>query len=720
MKLMVFASLLTVPALSASIPATAEGAKGNYSVCSEQVCIERAKLINESLNASVNPCDDFYSYACGGWMDKHPIPESKSSTGNFYLLRDELQMILKNILGNITLVKEGQNITDKVAAAYNACLEVPIKEDQLPVLQTLMNRSGFDQWPRMSRNVEAAPNTGNCTEVLANIPIYTLFTLTVDRDLTNLTSYVIQVDQLDFPTVGRNQLTHPNDTKNVNITTAYRALVRAAIKFMKPSCSDDEVSRLADELVDFEGQLANLTAPPEERRNLLELYHRTNISELERNFTNVPLLRMLQKQFSLVNITLSENETTELFAAEYYTKLSEFLQNVNCDTLYNYAGLRDIRDWAASASKEFRNASFDLTKASSGVVVDKPRWEKCVATMNDLMPEVVGYLYVLEKFSVKAKEEVEDLARRIKEIFNETVRDSEWMDNATKAAAEKKLAKMISKIGYPSWLLNTTHLELLYKNVPNLNLSASFLEMYDFITQNNWKRKLSHLRKNYDAESVWIVGSAVVNAFYNPSANEMVYPSGILQGVFYQYGLPRSLNFGAIGMVVGHEMTHGFDDTGSQFNEDGALIQWWSNDTRTKFNEKAKCFIDQYGNITDEQANTTLNGENTVGENIADNGGIRMAYKAYEKLLKDECGGQDTRLQGLEHLSGKQLFFVAEAMVWCSKMRTERRRLLIQYDTHSPDKYRVNIPMQNMLEFSAAFNCPSNSSMNATNRCQLW
>uniref|UniRef100_A0A131YKP8 Gluzincin n=1 Tax=Rhipicephalus appendiculatus TaxID=34631 RepID=A0A131YKP8_RHIAP len=294
------------------------------------------------------------------------------------------------------------------------------------------------------------------------------------------------------------------------------------------------------------------------------------------------------------------------------------------------------------------------------------------------------------------------------------------MDNDTISAAEEKLKKMISKIGYPSWLLNTTYLDELYKYVPNLNISSSFLDMASYIDANNWKRQLSHLGQKYDAESVWIVGPAIVNAFYNPSANEMVYPSGILQGAFYQYGLPRSLNFGAIGMVVGHEMTHGFDDTGSQFNADGALKQWWTNETRTKFNDKAKCFIEQYGNITDEEANMTINGVNTVGENIADNGGLRMAYKAYERLLEGECGGEDTRLPGLEHLSGRQLFFIGEAMVWCTRMRKERRQHLIQYDPHSPDYLRVNIPMQNMEEFSTVFNCPANSTMNASNRCVLW
>ncbi|XP_070381359.1 neprilysin-1-like isoform X2 [Dermacentor albipictus] len=596
-------------------------------------------------------------------MKNHEIPEDKSSTGTFYLLLDELQETLIHIFGNMTLVEQCQNITDKLAAAYNACVEVPEKEDQLEDLNKIMNRSGFGQWPIYSADRNISTGIGNCTDVLNNIPIYTLLPFYVDRDLQKLTSYVIQIDQLGFETVGRNQLIHPNASTNVNITTAYKKVVKTALGLMNPNFSERELSVLADTLVDFEGQLANLTTPPEERRNYLDIYERTTIGELQKNFTQIPLLNMLNKQFSKVNITLTENETVELFAKEYYSKLDQFLQCVDCNTLFNFAGLREILGWAASASGSFRNASFELDQASSGVQVEKARWKTCVDTMNDKMPEIVGYLYVLQNFREEAKKEVEDLVRRLMTTFNETIQNNAtWMDNDTKSAAEEKLAKMGSKIGYPNWQLNVTYLEQLYKEVPNLNLSSSFLDMSYYIEENNYMRTLLKLGQPYDKENVWFTGAAVVNAFYSPDNNEMVYPSGILQGVFYQFGLPRSLNFGAIGAVVGHEMTHGFDDTGSQFDAEGRLQQWWTNETRTKFNAKAKCFIDQYGNITDEEANMTLNGINTVGENIADNGGIRMAYQAYERLLEEECNGVDTRLPGLTHLSGKQLFFIAEAM----------------------------------------------------------
>ncbi|XP_054931290.1 membrane metallo-endopeptidase-like 1 [Dermacentor andersoni] len=271
---------------------------------------------------------------------------------------------------------------------------------------------------------------------------------------------------------------------------------------------------------------------------------------------------MLNKQFSLVNITLTENQTIEFLAEEYYSNLDKFLKSVHCDTLFNFAGLRRVLSWAAQASQKFRNVSFELKNASSGIKAQKPRWETCVSAINNKMPEIAGYLYVQHKFSGRAKEEVEDLVRRLTAIFNETIQNSTWMDNQTKSVAEEKLANMITKIGYPSRILNKTYLEQLYPYVPNLNLSSPYLEMSYYISQNNWKRELLMLGKPYDKNSVWLVGPTAVNAFYNLAGNEMLFPSAILQGVFYQHGLPRSLNFGAIGMVVGHEMTHGFDNTG--------------------------------------------------------------------------------------------------------------------------------------------------------------
>ncbi|KAK8755131.1 hypothetical protein V5799_002162 [Amblyomma americanum] len=701
--------------MAASAPECAESPKENYTVCDSEECQQRAKLINASLDRCIDPCEDFYQYACGGWINSHEIPPSKSSMGTFRLLRDELQETLKSLLENMTLVYECQNITDKAAVVYNTCMAVPTSEDRLDVMMAIMNASGVPQWPITN---DTKGMFQNCTQVLNTTGYFPVLTVNVGRDVKMLNSNVIGLDQIDFG-VGRNQIIHPEKEENKKIIDAYKQLIKTALRFMRPNISETNLTELSEELVNFEGQLANLTAPPEERRDFMQIYNRVTIGELQKNFTHVRLLDLLQKQFSRANITLCDNETVELYALKYYQRLNYFLECADANTLYNYAGLRIMLSFGNHVSKEIRNASFELSKAKTGVVEDKQRWEKCVDIVNDAMPEIVGLLYVQHKFSKEAKKEVEDLARRLIAVFNETLQEADWMDNDTREAAEQKLIKMGRKIGYPDWLYNMSYLEELYRYVPQLHINCSFAEMMRWTSNNRWVREMLKLRKPYDNEAEWLVGPAIVNAFYNPTSNEMVYPSGILQGVFYTYGLPRSINYGAIGMVVGHEMTHGFDDTGSQFDADGALKQWWTNDTRAHFEEKAKCFEYQYGNITDPEANMTLNGKNTVGENIADNGGLRLAFGAYERLL-EEGSENDTRLAGLEEFSGQQLFFLANAMVWCSKTRKESLQQEIQYDTHSPDHYRVNIPMANLESFSSTFGCAANSTMNFTERCTLW
>uniref|UniRef100_A0A224Y3M3 Gluzincin n=1 Tax=Rhipicephalus zambeziensis TaxID=60191 RepID=A0A224Y3M3_9ACAR len=729
------AGLLTWARFALPMPKGNEG-REDYFVCDTPVCLQRAKTINESLNTSVDPCEDFYSYACGGWMKNHPIPAEKSALDSFSILNDELRDTLRELLENITLVDENQTIVDKLALFYNSCVATPELPDRRDVMFEIMNASGMPDWPKTAKeanfseeaqNMTESSNTTestnttasrNITSVIMRTGMSSILSIGVARDTRLLDSYVIQLDQLGFSWVGRKQLINQNTTYSRPIIAAYKTVIQVAMKFMKPNLSDEEISDLTDKLVAYEGQLANLTAPPEERRDLLKLYHRTTMEELQNNFTNIPIRALLTNVFKEVNITLADNETIEMYAVEYYTKLNNFLETVDPDMLYNYAGMRTMLSWVGAASADFRNASFELSKIQSGVSVQKPRWERCINSVKATMPSVIGHLYVKNKFSEEAKQEVEDLARRLMSVFNETLQTIKWMDNATRDIAEEKLRKMEARIGYSDKIVNMTYLEDLFQFVPRLPLNTSYLEAVFVVSVNSGKKSLLKLRETYD-KSAWIVGPAVVNAFYSPSSNQMVFPSAILQGVFYEHGLPRSLNFGAIGMVVGHEMTHGFDDTGSQFDAEGALKQWWSNTTRAEFKKRAKCFQEQYGNITDRKANMTLNGINTVGENIADNGGLRLVFEAYSKLLKDECK-TDTRLKGLEQFSGKQLFFIANGMAWCSAARPEYLKILIQYDPHSPSQYRVNIPMSNMPAFSETFKCRANSTMNGQNRCRLW
>ncbi|XP_077550027.1 neprilysin-1-like isoform X2 [Haemaphysalis longicornis] len=848
------AVLLLLSAACAAGHALPASGRDDYFVCSSPVCLQKAQEIKESLNPRADPCQDFYSYACGGWIKNHPIPESNSYHGTVYGLGDVLQEKLRDILGDMTVVSDdNHNITDKLALAYKACLAVPEMGDQYNVMWQIMNDSGLVEWPLVTKEEQGPVKELNLTKLLLDIGIGPILPITVERDSTYVTSYVIKLDEIKFWNVGRNELIHPDKEDNKAIIAAYKKVIKVAAKFMKLNITEQQAKTLADDAVAFEGKLANF-----------------------------PLLELLNKQFNTVNLTLNETEPLEISVLGYYRRMTSFLREAKPSTIFNYIGMRKMLDWADQASEDFRKALFELQKALWGVKQDTPRWKNCVDLMNAEMKEVTGYLYVTKNFRQEAKMEVEDMIDALKEVFNETLQKSTWMDADTRHEATLKVQEMRRKIGYPQWLLNSTYLDEIYKYIPRLNISTPFLSMWRSIKANNRKTMLDKLRKTYDADNTWSEGPAVVNAFYYETKNEMVFPAGVLQGVMYQYGLPRSINMGAIGSIAAHEITHGFDDTGSQYDAKGRLREWWSNSSRQKYREKSQCFVEQYGSIYDEEAGMQLNGKNTLGENIADNGALRTAFRIprlnistpflsmwrsikannrktmldklrktydadntwsegpavvnafyyetknemvfpagvlqgvmyqyglprsinmgaigsiaaheithgfddtgsqydakgrlrewwsnssrqkyreksqcfveqYGSIYDEEAGmqlngkntlgeniadngalrtafrayknsikeGKDTRLKGLEELSGEKLFFISIAMIRCYLMRPEYKKSQIQYDPHVPDEYRANIPLRNLAEFSKVFKCPAHSRMNPdrTETCVLW
>ncbi|XP_077550028.1 neprilysin-1-like [Haemaphysalis longicornis] len=697
--------------------------KESYDICDSPVCLKRAHQIKEWRNPHIKPCEDFYSYACGGWAKAYTIPESKPSYGVSEVLTYELHQELKEILENTTLVHDvNQNLTDKLGLAYKACLAVPEAGDQYTLMREIMKDYGLVDWPLLPEGEKRPAKHLNWTETLLNVGISPILSLSVGRDIKYLTSNIISLDQIEFANPGRNELIHPEEKHNKPIIDAYKKLIRAAAKFMNPKITESQEKILADDLVAFEGKLANLTAPPEDKRDVFATHHRTSIGALQRNFSGFPLLDLLNKEFKKVNVTLNDTEPVEIEALDYYKGLTAFLRKAEPTTVFNYLGMTKVLSWAAHASQGVRDATLELEKAVKGIKSEIPRWEKCVCLLSDQMKKVTGHLYVTKKFRKEAKIEVEEIVRAVKNAFNETLQKDTWMDKPTRDEAILKLQKMRSKIAYPDWLLNTTSLDGFYKYLPKWNRSTPFVSIWRSIKENNWKTMLDKLRSPYDPDKSWGIGAAVVDARYITAENEMDLPAGILQGVFYQYGLPRSLNIGAIGGVAGHELTHGFDDQGSQFDADGRLREWWSKATREKFKEKSECFVKQYGSIYDKEAGMKLNGKNTLGENIADNGGTLAAFRAYKNILKEGYKDKDIRLKGLEELSGEKLFFIAYAMTWCNSIRPENLRTRIQYDPHSPDNYRVNIPLMNIAEFSTAFNCPAHSRMNPnrSETCALW
>lgn len=710
-------SLLHITNLGASYT-TEKPYGGTYHVCKSPVCLERANLIKASLNESVDPCDDFYSYACGGWIHNHSIAGDEATHNNFQMLKYFVIKTLKDILENITVDNTNElNFTQKAAVFYNACTAAQGEESLNEMIDTL-KASGLEDWPLTS----GSTTSKTWTEVLLSAGLSSVLEYRIGRDHFEPSSNVIQMDEVGFTFVGRDQLIFADDNYNQPIISAYKELAGVAMKLINKTLTEENITEIVDKIVEFEGNLANLTTPPEEKTNFTAIYDRTTVGELQSRFPGLPLLELLRKDFSAVNVSITDTETIELFATEYYEMLINYLNYSDSTTFFNYVGLKTVLSMAEYASHEFRDALLEFRNVTEGVEYEAPRWQVCITLMDDIMAPITGFLYVQRQFFSQARTEVEYFVERIRQSFNETLRKSAWLDNYTRDGAVKKLNHMQSKIGYPEWILNITVLDNIYRHVMSPKNDTPFLKIWLTFLNNTWKNELLSLREPYPTDDVWPVGPTAVNAFYDASVNEMVFPAAVLQDIFYHPGLPFSLNFGAIGTFIGHELSHGFDTIGIQLNEYGELDTWISEGNLKAFYELLGCFVDQYGSIRDPDAGMMLDGERTINENIADNSGLRTAFEAYEKLLEEECQNEDTRLEGLEYLSGKQLFFIAYGMAFCSLTRKADLEYDIKVRAHTPDRYRVTVPVSNMEAFSTVFNCTSKASMKPIheNICTLW
>uniref|UniRef100_A0A0K8RC08 Putative m13 family peptidase n=1 Tax=Ixodes ricinus TaxID=34613 RepID=A0A0K8RC08_IXORI len=444
------------------------------------------------------------------------------------------------------------------------------------------------------------------------------------------------------------------------------------------------------------------------------MYNEMNISSLSKKYPKIEWLKLFNYVFALANITLNESERVIVSEPDYIQDIEGILETANISTLYNFVFWTWIRTYGAVASKELDKLFFEFEREASGVKKDEPLWKKCLTKISDLIAHAIGRLYVDKMFDPKAKQTMDKLVGVLSSTFGEMLKNNTWMDEPTRNEAMEKLQKMGAKIGYPVWMLNDTYINGLYEYVPAVFLNNSFLNVLLGLRLNRNIQEVLKLRQPYKKEDEWYTGSAVVNAFYNPTSNDITFPAGILQPPFFQDGVPSSLNMGAIGMVIGHEISHGFDDGGSQFDADGQLRNWWTVSAKQKFLKRAQCFIEQYGNVTVKEVGLKLNGKNSLGENIADNSGLKAAYLAFRKF-----NDTNKMLPGL-NFTGDQLFFVSNAMGWCQRIRKERLRIEVQYNSHSPAKYRVNLPMGNFPDFVAAFSCSDRSPMNIKNKCTMW
>ncbi|XP_069933191.1 membrane metallo-endopeptidase-like 1 isoform X2 [Oryctolagus cuniculus] len=703
-------------------------------VCTSPGCVMAAARILQNMDPTREPCDDFYQYACGGWLRRHVIPETNSRYSVFDILRDELEVVLKAVLENSTA--EDRPAVAKAKTLYRSCMNESVieKRDSQPLLDILDMVGGWpvamDSW-----NETVGPGWELERQLAVLSTQYNkrvLIDLFIWNDDQNSSRHIIYTNPpwacRPASTTSTKAATgshgrQPRPAPSAQVREAYLQFMTSLATMLREDLNLPADSHLVREdmaqVLQLETHLANATAPQEERHDVTALYHRMGLEELQNKFglKGFNWTLFIQTVLASVKIELLPDEQVVVYGIPYLQNLEDIIDLYSARTMQNYLVWRLVLDRVSSLSQRFKEARVNYRKALYGTTVEEVRWRECVSYVNSNMESAVGSLYVREAFPRDSKKRVSELIDKVRAVFVETLDELGWMDEESKRKAQEKAMSIREQIGYPDYILEARnkHLDEEYSN---LNFSEDLY--FENGLQNlraGAHRSLKKLREKVD-QNLWIIGAAVVNAFYSPNRNQIVFPAGILQPPFFSKEQPQALNFGGIGMVIGHEITHGFDDNGRNFDKNGNMLDWWSNFSAQHFREQSECMIYQYGNYSwDLAEEQNVNGFSTLGENIADNGGVRQAYKAYLKWMAE--GGKDQQLPGLE-LTYQQLFFINYAQVWCGSYRPEFAIQSIKTDVHSPLKYRVLGSLQNLAAFADAFHCARGTRMHPKDRCRVW
>ncbi|MBN3307722.1 MMEL1 protein, partial [Amia calva] len=675
------------------------------------------------MDPGAEPCQNFYQYACGGWLNHHVIPETSSRYSVFDILGDELEIILKGVLE--TESDQDREAFRKAKTLYHSCMNESLieKRDSLPLMKLIDAIGG---WPVASEDWNSTTEEQwSLEDTLATLNarfhkkvLVDLFVWTDDRDSSR---HIIYIDQPGLGMPSRDY--YFNDGNYKRVRDAYLqfmvSIARMAREDRNLTQDEELVLEELTGVLELETDIASATSPAEERHDITLLYHKMSLSEVQERFhlNAFNWTKFVQGVLSSVSIDVQAQEEVVVYGAPYLQKLGDVLSRHPVRTLQNYLTWQLIIDRVSSLSRRFKDARAHYRKALDGTTVEEARWRDCVRYVKSNMENAVGALYVRETFAGESKRMMSELISKIQEAFVETLDELRWMDDQSKEKAREKALAIKEQIGYPDHILEEQNHKL-DQEYAHLNFSEE--NYFENILQNlhaGAQKSLRKLRERVDPD-LWIIGAAVVNAFYSPNRNQIVFPAGILQPPFFSQQQLQALNFGGIGMVIGHEIIHGFDDNGRNFDKDGNMFDWWSNYSAMHFKDQSQCMVNQYGNFSWKLAGgQNVSGISTLGENIADNGGVRQAYKAYLKWVERE--GEEPHLPGL-NLDHKQLFFLNFAQVWCGSYRPEYASQSIKTDSHSPLEYRVIGSLQNFGAFAEAFHCTRGSPMHPEVKCRVW
>ena len=651
-----------------------------------------------NLDTTVRAQDDFYRYACGGWMDSHPLDAEHSRYGSFDFLAEENQKQLKGIIDSVSGMKNTKgSVADKIATLYNIGMDSARLQEQgaAPLQPFLEEINGLKTRADIKAQILRMHKRGN----------YVLFGVFGEADKDDATKCIAWAYQSGLG-LGDRDYYLTNEGNNVAIREGYIKLMTTEFELAGyDKLSGMPADQLARTVMQVETRLAKAQNTRLENRDPFSTFNRKTLEEA---FAVAPNIDW-KNYFETMGI-LNGLETFNIAQPKYFYEVSEVLATESVDNLKAYFAWHQINDAASYLSDDFVNASFEFYgKLLSGREVNRPRWKRVTSTVDGAMGEALGQLYVERYFPAEAKARMETLVSNLMTALGQRIDMATWMSDTTKTRAHEKLSTILVKIGYPNKWRDYSGLEIkddsYYANVVRSNeFDVAYM--------------LSKINKPVDRDE-WQMTPQTVNAYYNPTTNEICFPAAILQPPFFNMNADEAANYGAIGVVIGHELTHGFDDQGRNYDKNGNLSDWWTASDAENFKNNAQVIVDAFSAVKVlDDPETYANGQLTLGENIADNGGLHISYLAMQNAKSQ---GQ-LHAGDMDGFTPEQRFFLAYAAVWASNIRPEAILQLTQMDVHALAKNRVNVTLPHITEFSDAFGVKEGDAMYLApeKRALLW
>ncbi|MBA3395048.1 MAG: M13 family metallopeptidase [Deltaproteobacteria bacterium] len=652
--------------------------------------LAEAGVVPAWMDRTRDPCNDFYTFACGGFSKTAEIPADRSSWGAIQIVNLRNEELLRDVLETAASRPQQDPNLEKLGAYYAACMDEPaIEKAGIAPIQPLLDTIAA---------VTDGKSAAQAVIALHQAAIFPFFAIGPQQDFADATKVIASIDQAGLGLPDRKYYLESSGSL-MRTRQAYLAHVQRMFALLGKSAAEAQTA--AASTLRIETALARVQQSDVVRRDPRSVYHRVDREGLERKVAPTFPWSEYFSKLGIPGVTaITVNDVG------YYGAVTRMLDTEPAAALRDYLTWQVLRESANELGKVWVEEVHTMSRELSGLKELPPRWRRCVHRVDDGLGELLGRSYVRARFSSDAKARATELAASVIGAMRANLESLAWMDEPTRVEAKRKLDKLAYLIGFPET----------WRQYDFAVTRASFAANVHASTRWELARRLGKIGKPVD-RGEWQMTPPTVNAYYDPTLNLVALPAGQLQAPFFDAAFHPAVNFGSTGGgTIGHEITHGFDDEGSQFDGDGNLRDWWTAATKAKFTAATTCIVDQYAKY-EVVPGVKLDGRLTAGENIADNGGVKIAFAAYQRWKAQQTVAPQADVEGL---TDDQLYFVSYAQSWCEKVTTERLETMAHSNPHAPPMWRVNGVVVNQPGFHAAFGCKRGVPMNPANLCTVW